>query len=249
MNSQLPKTSTAFLGLLRADFTVQWRNRRSAVLIFIVPVLIMYSWKGLAKTLGNGFVMATCITVGLIAIGLMGYSNTLAKDRDRGIFQRLRVSPVPSGMFMISRLTVQLVMIMILTAMLFVLASTQLHFELTVEGYVLGLLTALLGGGLYLGLGQIVAGLLKNAETVNATSRLIYFMFILVGMIGSTGLLGSEVKTAVQWSPYGTVSSGLAMAMQGGEWTTSGWLALLATLGYGLLFSFLGIKWFRWNVK
>ena len=100
--------------LLRADFTTQWRNRKSFILILIVPVIILMSWKGLVDKLGGAFVLANCITVGLTAIGLMGYSNSVARDREKGIFQRLRVAPVAPGAIMISRLCVQLAMILLM---------------------------------------------------------------------------------------------------------------------------------------
>ena len=58
--------------------------------------------------ISGAFALASCITVGLMAIGLMGYSNSVARDRDKGIFQRLRVAPLPAWTIMMSRLFVQL---------------------------------------------------------------------------------------------------------------------------------------------
>lgn len=97
--------------LLLADFTPQWRNRKSFILILIVPVIIFISWKGLVDKRGGAFVLANCVTVGLTAIGLMGYSNSVARDREKGIFQRLRVAPVAPSSILVSRLCVQLTMI------------------------------------------------------------------------------------------------------------------------------------------
>ncbi|HEY4206409.1 MAG TPA: hypothetical protein VGM31_06350, partial [Puia sp.] len=93
MQTNLPSTSAIFSSLLRADLITQWRNRKSAIMVILVPALILISWKGLVPLLGGPFALSSCITVGLIAIGLMGYSNSIARDRDKGIFQRLRVAP------------------------------------------------------------------------------------------------------------------------------------------------------------
>lgn len=245
----LPKTTTALIVLLRSDFITQWRNRRSVVLVLLVPVIILLSWKELVNKLGAAFILSSCITVGLTAIGLMGYSNALARDRDRGIFQRLRVAPVPASLFMISRLLVQLAMIILLTIVVFVTAYEQLHILLAPSGYIFGFLSAIIGGALYLALGQMIAGLLKNAETVNATTRLVYFIFIIVGMFGDLGQLGSKIKDIIHWSPYGTVKTMLSSAMQTGAWNSDTTFAFFATASYILLFCFLGIRLFRWNVK
>jgi len=249
MSTTLPKRSVAITALLRSDFTTQWRNRRSVILVLLVPVIILISWKGLVAKLGAPFVLSTCITIGLTAIGLMGYSNALARDRDRGVFQRLRVAPVPNSFIMISRLAVQMAMIILLTLVVFFIAYQNLHISLTPMAYVLGLMAAFVGGALYLGLGQMIAGLQKNAETVNATTRLVYFVFIMVGMFGEMGVLGEQLKKVVHWSPYGTVKTIVAAALMPGSWTMDTSYALLVTVGYSAVFAFLGIKWFRWNTK
>ena len=233
--------------LLRADFTTQWRNRKSFILILIVPVIILMSWKGLVDKLGGAFVLANCITVGLTAIGLMGYSNSVARDREKGIFQRLRVAPVAPGAIMISRLCVQLAMILLMTTAVFVGGNYFDKITLSPSGYLMGYISAFIGGAVYLGLGQMVVGLIKNAETVHSTSRLIYFIFIMVGMFGELGVLGKQIGDMVKYSPYGTVKHILASSFQPATWDQSSWVALLFTIGYAIVFSILGIKWFRWN--
>lgn len=233
--------------LLRADFTTQWRNRRAAVIMMVTPVIILFSWKSLVSKLGGSFVLSTCITIGLMAIGLMGYSNSIAKDRDRGVFQRLRVAPLPAGSIMASRLLVQLAMILLSTTIVFYAGAHLDGISLTTPEYILGFIAALAGGTVYLGLGQAIVGLIKNPETVNSTTRLVYFVFIMVGLFGDLGVLGHQLDTLVRWSPYGTVKHILNCSMAPSLWNQQASLALLATIGYAILFSALGIKKFRWK--
>ncbi|MHA4806483.1 ABC transporter permease [Flavitalea flava] len=249
MQTALPKISTVFSSLLRADLTTQWRNRRSSVLVILVPTIILISWKGLVDKLGGPFALSNCITVGLTAIGLMGYSNSIARDRDKGIFQRLRVAPAPNWAIMMSRLTVQLVMIMIMTLAIFIVGHNYDKITLSPTGYIFSFLMAIVGGAVYLSLGQVIVGMIKNPETVSATTRLVYFAFIMIGMFGELGVLGKEIGDAVKWSPYGTVKRLLSDSMQPGTWDSHTTMALLLTLGYTLVFTVLGIKWFRWNTR
>ncbi len=146
MQTIIPSSSDALRSLLRADFTTQWKNRRALILLLLVPVIILISWKGLVAKLGGAYVLATCITIGLNAIGLMGYANTIARDRDKGVFQRLRVAPVPTWSIMISRLTVQLSMIIIVTLLVFVSGYYFDKITIPFEGYALALLAAIVGG-------------------------------------------------------------------------------------------------------
>lgn len=247
----IPSVKNVLLSLLRADFTTQWRNRRSVVLILLIPVAILLSWKSLIPVKGGPFVIANAITIGLNAIGLMGYSNTIARDRDKGIFQRLRVAPLTAWSIMASRITVQLAMILLLAAIVFIAGHYQDNITLSPAGYALGFAMAFVGGAVYLGLGQAIVGFIKNPETVNAVTRLVYIVFIMVGMFAELGAMGEKVKNIVKWSPYGTVKQIVAAGMEPAMWNhhQNDTMALLVTIGYAIVFSALGIKWFKWSSK
>lgn len=235
--------------LLRADFTTLWRNRRSVRLVLLVPLVILISWKGLVDKLGGVFVLSSCITIGLTSIGLMGYSSAIARDRDKGVFQRLRVGPVSSWTIMISRLSAQIAMIVLMTILIFIVGFYVDKISITPIGYVAGLLMAMVGGAVYLSLGQAIVGRVKNPETVNSTTRLVYFVFIMVGMFGELEMLGNEIGQVVAWSPYGVVRKIQAGSLAPGAWKLETTYALLLSLGYTLVFAVLGIKWFKWDSK
>ncbi len=247
METKIPKPSEAFRSLIRADFTTQWRNRRSVMMSLLVPLIILITWKGFIDKYGGAFVFSISLTIGLVSIGMMGYAISVARDRDKGIFQRLRVTPMPTSFIMISRLMVQLGMIVLLTLGVFIIGYQVDKISLTPAGYVLTFITAFLGGALYLGFGQMIVGLIKNAETVNSTTRLVYIAFIMLGMFGELGAFGTELKNIIHWSPFGTVKTMLASAMQPASWNSDASIAVIATIAYALVFSFLGIKWFKWS--
>lgn len=249
MQTVIPTSSAALYSLLRADLTAQWRNRRSVIMVILVPVIILISWKGLVPKLGGAFVLSNCITIGLNAIGLMGYTNAIARDRDKGVFQRLRVAPAPTWCIMVSRLLVQLAMIIIVTLIVFVVGFYEDGIKVSSAGYVTALAMAIAGGALYLGLGQAIVGLVKNADTVNATSRLVYFVFIMVGMFGELGMLGDAIGNAVKWSPYGVVRQIVSTGLEPKNWTNTTTISLLLTIGYTIVFAGIGIRLFKWNTK
>jgi len=249
METVVPKTSAVFSSLLRADFTTQWRNRRAVVLTLIVPVIILMSWKSQVARYGGAFVLANAITIGLFASGLMGYSNTVARDREKGIFQRLRIAPIPPWTIIGSRLLVQIAMILVVTTVVFVIGKDFDEITLTPAAYAITYFTAIIGGSVALSLGQMIVGYIKNPETVNSTTRLVYIAFIIVGMFGELNQLGDIIDHAVHWSPYGAVKTILSTGMTPAAWNSDTTIALLATIGYTIVFTTLGIKWFKWNTK
>jgi len=241
-----PKDSKIFYSLLQADFAVQWRNRRALLASMLVPVVLLVAWRMLVKVYGGPFVFSTCITIGLVSVGLMGFANTTARDREKGIFQRLRITPASTRQIMVSRILVQLAQMLAMVLAVFILGFYLYHVNLGLLGYLLGAAAALIGGAVYLGLGQAVVGLISSADTVNSVSRFVYIILIVAGTVGELGVLGSAGKKIVLWSPYGTVKMLLLSGMTH-VWNSTDTWALLATIGYLLVFVWIGIKWFHWN--
>jgi ABC-2 type transport system permease protein len=245
----IPSTSNALKTLLRADFTVQWRQRRALIMSLIVPIIFVVSWKTLIPDIGGDAVLAICIAIGLPAMGLMGYSLTIARDRERGIFQRLRAAPVPTWVIMVSRIVVQLVMIGLITLITIGVAAWYDKIYLSPPEVVLTTLMALIGGLAFVALGQAIVAYMQTSESVNAAARLIYFPIAIVGALGQIGLFGATVQKIVTYSPLGTTKTILAAGMQPSTFLTHDvLLALAITLGYGLIFAFIGIRNFRWTV-
>lgn len=245
----IPSSTSVLRNLFRADMTIQWRNRRAFLLSLLVPVILLVSWKSIVDQMGAARALSTCITIGVAASCLMGYTNSLARDRDKGVFQRLRVAPVPAWTVMGSRLLVQLTMIALTTIVVFLVGYNVDHIQLAFPSYVFGLLAALVVAAVYLALGQMIVGLIKNPETVNSTTRLVYLAFIMVGLFGELGALGKEMIEVVRWSPYGAVKRVLAASMQPNTWNQDVTNALLVTLGYALVFGVIGIRKFKWDSK
>jgi len=251
METIIPKTSTVITALLKADLTTQWRNRRAVMLSVLMPLIILVLWKGQIPKIGAHNTLANALSYGLIPIGLLGYGNSVARDRDKGIFQRLRVAPIPTWGIMVSRLLVQLLMIFILSLAAFYVGYNVDHISLTPSGYLFTFFTAIVGAAVYLSVGQLIVGLIKNPETVNSTSRLVFLVFIMIGTIASLGGFENypQVQQMANWSPYGTVNTILAAGMAPAAWNTHDTYNLLATIGYILVFTTIGIKNFKWDTK
>lgn len=213
----------------------------------MVPCIILFTFKEFVGTLGGAFVLSTSIGIGLIGIGLMGYSTSIARDRDKEVFQRLRVAPIPSYFIMMSRLTVQLAMIFFLVIITFIAGYNLDKITLTGKGYLFGFIMAIFGGALYLSLGQALVGLIKTSETLNSTSRLVYIAFMMLGMFTDTGQLGKEFTEMLKFSPYSVVKRILSAGLNPDTWNWDASIALMVTLTYTFLFCFIGVRWFKWN--
>lgn len=244
---KIPSAKEVLRSLLRADFVVQWRQRRASIMSIVVPVIFIVSWKGLIPEIGGAAVLSICIAVGLPAIGLMGYSQTIARDRERGVFQRLRTTPIPTWAIMSSRIIVQLAVILVMILATYIIGYYADGISIGFGNIILLCIAGLLGGLSFLAIGQAVVGYIKSSEAVNAAVRLIYFPIAIVGALGEIGLFGALVEKIVIWSPLGTTETLLSAAINPSGIGLHVLYALLATIGYAVFFAGIGIKWFKWS--
>ncbi len=243
-----PGIPPILLSLLRSDLTVLWRQAKSAVLSLFLPLIFVISWKGVVDTYGAGYVLATSITVGLVGIGLLTYPGLVARDRERGVFQRLRAAPIPAWTIMVSRLLVHLLLIAIMTAV--VLAAGVLLYSMTLDAgsVVLIMVISLLTGSIFLAIGQAIVGLITGADAVNSTTRILSLPLIFVGGLGELGYLGDAIKTIVQWSPFGVAESLIQYVVSPAAWTGQLGVVVLLAVVYVVAFTVIGIRWFKWSI-
>jgi ABC-2 type transport system permease protein len=264
-----PALTEIFRALLEADFTVQLRNNRALLLSFALPLVVLYALfasplagkRGLA--LGDPqFRVAAALTLGMASIAILGYSMTVARDREKGVFQRLRVTPAPTWAIMASRLLVQvaailaMALVLLVAANLFVGVSPGSTLDLNSPGpedyLVADLLTficVIFSSALFLSVGQALAGLVKSADTLNAVGRIAYIPLFALGLFGHSTIFGTTFELISRWSPGGTVITLLSGAMNPSSWNSDTWLALAASTAYTVVFAGIGIRWFQWGAR
>lgn len=254
MNSN-PQPLKYLRTLLQADFLVLLKNKRALYIGFVVPLYIIFitsintkhSSAGQSKLGSAAFLVMLAITIGLMSTSIMGYALTVARDREKGVFQRLRATPAPTWVIMMSRLLIQVLANLIITIVVLLIGARVHHLSLSAGEYVWALLIATLGGAMFLAIGQALVGLVKSATTVNAVGSLLYAVLLLSGLLGPSGILGNTFKNISKWTPVGTIITVFQSALHQIAWNGHSWYSLLACFGYVIVFSAIGIMWFQWD--
>jgi ABC-2 type transport system permease protein len=237
--------------LFKADFIVL-KTRPSVIISIALPVFLLIIWnnKGTISSYGGALpTIAIVICTGILTLSVMGYSISTARDREKGVFQRLRVTPAPTWTIMASRILVQEITNLLIAFVVLVIGSHLYKVSLSVEDYVLVMLTALMAGLVFLSIGQALVGLIKSADSINSIGRFVYIAFIVFGLSGLSGGLGHTVEIIAKWTPYGSVITVFEGIPHLGTWSTHTSFALLTCAGYILVFSFIGVKWFKWEAR
>jgi ABC-2 type transport system permease protein len=247
-----PALGPTLAALLEVELAVQLRNYRSLLLTFVMPIVVLVALfaNKRAATLADPKVrVSLVIMLGMATIAIFGYALNVARDRDAGVFQRLRVTPAPTWAIMMSRLVVQVVVILLMAIVVLVVARILQDVTLDALAYVLTLAVVIVGAAVFLGIGQALVGLVRSADTLNAVSRMVYIPIFALGLLGRTDILGSTVENIARWSPGGIVATTLGAAMSPATWGSDAWWSLLACAGYAAVFVFLGIRWFQWGTR
>lgn len=180
--------------------------------------------------------------------GSYGTPQELINQRCRSE-QRLRVTPAPTWMIMTSRLVVQVVANLVVSIIVLIVGAAVHHLALNVEQYLLILAVAVLGAAVFLGIGQGLVGLVRSTSAINALSRLLMAVLMLLGVLGGTGMLGDTLQTIADWSPVGALMTLFATVLNQTAWNIDDTYSLLACVGYIIVFAYVGIRLFRWETR
>src|SRR5438094_355517 len=155
-----PALTETFRALLEADFTVLLRNNRALLLSFALPLVVLFALFASKFYIALGdpqFRVASVLTLGMASIAILGYAMTVARDREKGVFQRLRVTPAPTWTIMTSRLLVQVAAMLAMALVVLVAADLFKGVSLTAGAYLLTFICVIFSSALFLGVGQAPA--------------------------------------------------------------------------------------------
>lgn len=247
-----PSLRRALASLLEADLIVQLRNGRALLLSAVLPLVLLFALnvgKRAAFLGGPTPRVASALMLGIATTAILGYSISVARDREAGVFQRLRVTPTPTWAIMISRLAIQAGSILVMAVLVLVAAAIFQNVSLDPLAYILTLVVVIFGAAEFLSVGQALVGLVRSSETVNVVGRVLYIPLFALGLLGHLNVFGDTVETVAQWSPGGALATMLAGSMHPSTWSADTWLALLASIIYSAVFAGIGIRWFQWTAR
>ena len=160
------------------------------------------------------------IALALVSNSILGYAPTVARDREQGVFQRLRVTPAPTWTIMTSRLAMQALANLLITVIVVIVGTRMHHVSLSAGTYGLVLLVSIVGGAVFLSIGQALVGLVKSTDSINAAGRVLTIGLVLLSTLAQAGTLGSAWESISRWSPVGVVMTLFAAVLNLSAWDT-----------------------------
>ena len=248
----VPSRARAFGLLVHAELAAMGRNRRSLLWTTAVPVAILVlgvgQIPGHAASRAVWAIAALAAVMGALVLGLLGYSTDLVGYRERGVFRRLRTTPVPAGLILVVRGLAALVAIASQFVVLVAVASVVYHVHPTVGTVAGGLGAVALGGLSAIGLAQLIVARTARAQAATALARLVLIVSLfLTGLFIRVSAWPVFWQHVAHWTPVQLAAEVLTPALQGQAWGATQWHQAAAlgawTLGTGVV----GAVAFRWE--
>ncbi len=180
-----------FLHELRNQQRLFWRNRESAVFVFIFPPMLFLLLGAVYGGRIEGFPAADVLLVGLIGYGcantaFAGLAITLVIRRESGVLKRIRATPLPTVTYLAAMLASTLAVFVLQMAVTIAL-GLSLYGAQGPENWLGMIPVVLLGAAAFAGLGFGATALIRSSEGASAVVNLIVLpMAFLSGSFGPT---------------------------------------------------------------
>jgi ABC-2 type transport system permease protein len=193
------------------------------------------------------FLVPGLLAMALSQSAVVAVSGSLVSMRQRNIFRRLRVTPLPLVEFAIARVLSQLVLALTQTAVL--LGVGALAFGVHLSSNVLALVPLVILGALaFIMLGFLLGAFAKTSEAADAVANIVTLpMVFLAGVFfpldGAPGWLQAVAKVL----PLTYLANGLRdVAIRGHSLSAIG-IDLAVLGGTSLVLGAIAIRFFRWD--
>jgi ABC-2 type transport system permease protein len=231
---------TTLVHELRNQQLLFWRNRESAVFVFIFPPMLFLLLGAVYDGTIDGVPAADRLLVGIIGYGCAntafgGLAITLVLRRESGTLKRLRATPLPTATY-VAALLVSTLLVFALQMIVTVALGVLLYDAQGAESWPALVPVVLLGGVAFAGLGFGAASLIRSAEGSSAVVNLIILpMAFLSGSFGPTSSYPEALQAIADVLPLTYLIELVEAAYLRGEPLTGnpGAVAVIAAWGVG----------------
>jgi len=239
----------ALLAHLGVSLRLHFRNKMALLYGYLFPLIFLLAFWVLYRHEKVPLLrhMGELLTVAVLGGACFGLPTTLVSERERGVWRRYRLSPVPTWVIVTSTVVARYVII--LTAGLLQL-GLALAVGMTLPAHPFDLWLAFtLVSFAFIGLGLVIATLADNVPAVQALGQCIFLPMLIIGGVAvqlaalplwaqhvSAFFPGRYAVEALQTCVNGAGFSGMRFSL----------LALALTGAAG---SLAGAKLFRWDAQ
>jgi len=243
-----------FVHELRMQQLVFWRNKESAVFIFVFPPMLFLLLGAVYDGEIDGVPAVDRLLVGILGYGcantaLAGLAITLVIRREAGVLKRLRSTPLPPATYFAAFLVSTLI-VFALQMVVTVLLGLTLYDAHAPESWTALIPVLLLGAAAFAGLGLGLASLIRSAEGASAVVNLVVLpMAFLSGSFGGTSEYPEVLQAVADVLPLTYLIQLVRDAYLHGESLAHDWKAVAIIVAWGVGGLAVAVRRFGWEPR
>jgi ABC-2 type transport system permease protein len=238
-----------FLILTRANLLMNIRNRTAFFwnLAFPIGLIVLY---GLIWPQAIAWLTAGVVVLNLMSSGLLGDSAQLTSLRELGVLRRVRATPLPAWQMIASYVIARLALVLVQSAAIVATAVLLYGASFTVGGLVAALLLALVGGLVFLLLGQVIASVAPTNAAAGAISQAIYFPLMFVSnLFLPIEQLPAWLAGIIRWTPATMLVDMVRPVLLPVPAAQPAWVNAVGLAVYGLAALVVAARLFQWEPR
>lgn len=236
-----------FLLLTKAMLLMNIRNRTALFWNFAFPIglIVLYGmiWPQIIAWLTAGI-----IVLNLMSSGLLGDAAWLTTMRERGMLRRVRATPLPAWQMIAAYVMARLLLTLAQSSAIVATAMLLYGAQFTLGGLLAALPLAIMGGFVFLLLGQVIASVAPNNAAASAIGQVIYFPLMFVSnLFLPIDQLPGWVANLTRWTPATMLVDLVRPALLPIDAVQPAWINALGLACYGLIALLLAAQLFQWE--
>jgi ABC-2 type transport system permease protein len=193
------------------------------------------------------FLVPGLITMGVMMSCMWGISYGLIEKRSKKLLRRLVATPMKKSHFLISLITVRIIMNLIESLVL--LIFSLIVFKMTIQGDITALVLMYLAGNIaFAGIAVFVSSNTSNTEVGNGLINFVVFpMMVLSGIFFSYHNFPEWSLPVIKNLPLTMLTDGIRSIFNEGAGYHEVAVPILILISTGVLFFSAGLKIFKWH--
>lgn len=233
----------------RLTLRLNLRSRQALVYGYLVPVFFLLAFGSVFRSDSPLLLhqMGQLLTISILGGACFGLPTGLVAERERGVWRRYRLLPVPIGWLVTSTLAARVVMVALAAVMQIVLARLIYGTPLPMHPAQTGLAFLIVTLS-FLGLGLVVAALANDVPAVQAMGQCLFLPMIMIGGVGvPLVVLPGWAQRLAGFMPGRYAVDVMQRGFSNPQGLRGAGFSLLALAVIGAAAGCVGIKLFRWD--
>lgn len=241
---------------LNFDLLIFRRNPAATFFTVILPLIFLVLFTSIFGngTLENGAQVSTAYVPGILTLAIVSATAvnvaiTMTTRRERGVLKRVRGTPIPPPVFILSQSLAGTVIAFIMTLIISVVGRLLYGVSLQFETFPSLIISLIVGAMSFAAIGLAMTSIISSEDAAPAVTNAVFLpLYFISGVFVPNDQVPDWVVTVGNLFPVSHLNQALQESFNpfadGPAWPWNHWLVIV---GWGIFGAVVTLKRFRWT--